>query len=71
MPRHISTCTHCGEQIASESPVSNTAWQWVHLGPGGYNGKHRCDPDKSGLMYGYEAHPAEIECDTCPNAPGA
>ena len=49
-----ATCKHCGREI------SDTPWP-VHL-TGHYRGKHRCDPDDSGLMYGYEAAPEGTEC---------
>ena len=50
-------CKHCGRAIA---PGGNR--YHVHLLDSGYNGKSRCDPDESGLMYGYNAAPIGETC---------
>lgn len=47
-------CKHCAREISADT------WA-VHL-TGGYRGKRRCDPDDSGMMYGYEAAPEGVEC---------
>ena len=45
------TCIHCKRSIRSED-----GRYWSHA-EGGYRSKVRCDPDDSGLQYGYNAHP--------------
>jgi hypothetical protein len=52
-------CKHCGQAITSnEYPVHAT---------GNYAGKQRCDPDDSGLMYGYNADPEGAPCNAICN----
>lgn len=46
-------CVHCGR----------AAERTVHI-EGDYRGKQRCDPEDSRLPYGYNAHPADVSCDT-------
>ena len=48
------TCKHCGRQISDSVPA-------VHLA-GGHAGKMRCNPEDSGLMYGYNAEATGTEC---------
>ena len=48
------TCKHCGREISDSIPA-------VHLA-GSYAGKARCNPEDSGLMYGYNAEPTGAEC---------
>lgn len=47
-------CKHCGQPI-SDDPYP------VHL-RGLYRGKSRCDPEDSGLPYGYNADPEGATC---------
>ncbi len=51
-------CKHCGRQIAA----GNERLGWVHALDSGYTGKSRCDPDESGLPYGYNAEPVGNPC---------
>lgn len=51
------TCKHCWGHI-----VSNDGANWVHTTPSGHVGKARCDPEKSGLPYGYNADPDGAAC---------
>lgn len=44
-------CLHCRRPMDSED-----GRYWIHA-EGVYRGKARCDPDDSGLPYGYNAHP--------------
>lgn len=67
MPVRVDVCRHCGVQIKADS-LAPTAY-WVHVTSGGYNGKIRCQ--REDVPYGYEAHPASVECSTCPGSPNA
>jgi hypothetical protein len=47
-------CKHCGQPIGDgQYPVHRA---------GHYRGKQRCDPDDSGLPYGYNADPVGAPC---------
>ena len=50
-------CKHCGQPIVSDDGLF-----WSHSTFGGYAGKQRCDPEKSGLPYGYNADPVGAKC---------
>lgn len=46
------TCKHCGEPI-----ICGERGYWTHT-----HGKSRCNPDVSGLIYGYNADPEGADC---------
>lgn len=49
-------CKHCGRAIKTGDGYH------THLLDSGHTGKSRCDPDESGLMYGYNAAPVGEPC---------
>lgn len=49
-------CKHCGREIKSEDG------RWYVHSDGGYRGKSRCNPEDSGLPYGYNAAPQGTAC---------
>lgn len=51
------SCKHCGQNI-----VSNDGANWSHTTRSGHIGKQRCDPEQSGLPYGYNADPVGTDC---------
>lgn len=51
-------CKHCGRTIHDGNPTRG----YVHRGNGGHTSKSRCDPDESGLPYGYNAEPIGQPC---------
>jgi hypothetical protein len=54
-------CKHCGRALAAAGNVH---------AEGNYRGKHRCDPDDSGLPYGYDGDPLGDDCSPgCLGAP--
>ncbi len=54
----MSECKHCGRTIHTGSPDRG----YVHRGDWGGASKSRCDPDESGLPYGYNAAPVGEPC---------
>lgn len=52
-------CKHCDVPVQ----VHDNGYV-VHLGPGGYTAKVRCDPDLTGLVYGYNADPIGQPCNS-------
>lgn len=49
------TCKHCGKELTSPHYQTHAE--------GNHRGKMRCDPDDSGLPYGYDAAPEGVPCD--------
>lgn len=52
-----AVCKHCGRAIGA---LVETAG-YVHL-DGGQRGLHRCNPNDTGLPYGYDADPVDAPC---------
>lgn len=56
-------CKHCGRTIVQPPGQSHG---WLHVSDEGYTGKGRCNPEESGLRYGYngapEGQPCEYPC---------
>ena len=50
-------CKHCGRNTENIGDHYH-----VHILDNGYQGKSRCDPDESGLDYGYNAAPIGEPC---------
>lgn len=48
-------CKHCGRALTSPHFATHAE--------GNYRGKMRCDPEDSGLSYGYNAAPIYVSCD--------
>jgi hypothetical protein len=55
--RIAAACKHCGRAIHAGSPERG----YIHRSDG-YASKSRCDPDESGLPYGYNAEPVGQPC---------
>ena len=51
-------CKHCGRAIAD----GDSRRGWIHRDDRGYNSLGRCNPDESGLPYGYNAEPEGVPC---------
>ena len=54
----LGPCKHCRRTVVGEAG----AGYYSHQLDSGHTGKSRCDPDKSGLDYGYNAAPIGEPC---------
>ncbi len=54
----LGPCKHCGRTVLGTAG----AGYYSHQIDGGHSGKSRCDPDESGLDYGYNAAPIGEPC---------
>ena len=52
-------CKHCGGVIGSSVPDGRNGWVHVARPHGGLG---RCDPEESGMPYGYNAEPENTAC---------
>lgn len=57
-PAALGPCKHCGRTVLGIAG----AGYYTHQLDSGHSGKSRCDPDESGLSYGYNAAPRGEPC---------